>query len=209
VRSWGENSMRLAILICSFALLVSPAFAQQSEDLMPAPTEPMLLAKAPQAQKVPASAAQAVNQQSDQHFNRQVGATQQLIQAEERRLQSQFAQIAELRSAAIEKQDQKELARIEQIEKLVVVEYQKRVERILLSTQAQIQATTIHIDQTGKAQSTQQQPGTRTPSQSPQAQRSRTQPVTTARAQTSSQQGRAPSQPTQQRKSPSFWPFTH
>ena len=73
------------------------------------------------------------SQDSDPHFDRQVSATQQLIQAEERRLQSQFAQIEKLRSAAIDKQDQKELARLEQIEKLVVVEYQKRVEQILLA----------------------------------------------------------------------------
>jgi len=203
--------MRLAILVCGFAFIAGPVFAQKSGVNMPAPSpEPMLLRSAPHAQKLAGNAVQATSQDSDQHLDRQVSATQQLIQAEERRLQSQFAQIEKLRSAAIDKQDQKELARIEQIEKQVVAEYQKRVEQILLGAQAQIQATTVHV-QTGQVQTDgAAQPATtnRTQPQPTQTQRTKTQSTGTAGAQNNQQQNRTPNQSTQQRKSPSFWPFT-
>ncbi len=202
--------MRLAVLICSFAFIATPVFAQSGGEFMPAPSpEPMLLRSAPHAQKLAGNAAQANAQVADPQLDRQVSATQQLIQAEERRLQSQFAQIEKLRSAAIDKQDQKELARIEKIEKQVAVDYQKRVEQILLGAQAQIQATTVHVPapQT-QSNAPQPTPAKRPQAQSPQSQRTITPSAATARPQNTQQQSRTSGQSTQARKSTSFWPFT-
>ncbi len=199
--------MRLAILLCGIAFMTSPVFAQTSE-FMPAPApEPMMLRNAPHAQRLAGKAAPAAVHDPDPQLDRQVSATQQMIQAEERRLQSQFAQIEKLRSAAIDKQDQKELARIEKIEKQVVIDYQKRVEQILLGAQAQIQATTVHVP-APQAQSNQAQPTPARRAQVPAAQRTRTQSTPTARTQSSQQQTRSSSKTTQARKSTGFWPFT-
>ena len=172
--------MRLAILVCGFALIASPAFADRGSSLMPAPSpDPMVLKGAPSAKKLTkagaatVSAAAAKNRETSKQFDRQVNATQNQIQQEEQRLASQFAQIQKLRDAAIDKQDQKELERLQRVEQEVVKQYQKRVEQILASAQSQIQATTVHINadgtqQTAKAQSAQptaQQPTQASPQQ--------------------------------------------
>ncbi len=196
--------MRLAIVICGFALVASPAFSQTKNVFMPAPTEPMMLQTATRTAATPLKAAGAKAQVADPQLDRQVSATQQKIQLEERKLQSQFAQLDKMRTAAIDKQNQKELERIQRLEKQVVAEYQKRVDQILIGAQAQIQATTVHVqpNQPTKAQAartpTRAQP-TRAPSRSssrsPQAQQTRTKSTGTAKTQSQKQ----PTKSTQKR----------
>ncbi len=209
--------MRLAIIICGFVLVANPAFAQRGNVPMPAPTpEPMLMRSAPQAPKPVAKGVdeiQVQNHETDRRFDHQVNATQQLIQAEERRLQSQFAQIEKLRSAAIDKQDQKELERLQRVEQQVVAEYQKRVEQILLGAQAQIQATTVHVPapqtQSQQPQAAQQPAGSsRTQPQVIQNGQTRPQSTGAASSQAPQQQSRQPSQNSQKSSSSrSVWSY--
>lgn len=166
----------------------------------------MLMRSAPHAQKLAGNATQVQGQPADRQFDRQVSATQQLIQAEERRLQSQFAQIEKLRNAAIDKQDQKELERLQRVEQQVVADYQKRVEQVLLGAQAQIQATTIHVQspeaqQAAPAQqpTSAQQPNgsSRTQTRATQSGQTRTQSSGAAKSQAPQQQSRQPSRSAQ------------
>ena len=135
--------MRLVIFVCGLALISGPAFGQQSGMMMDAPPQPVLMPNAP---KIASQGGTETQKQVDAHLNRKVNATQKLLQQEEARLQSQFAKLQEMRAAALEKQDKKELDRIEQLEKQVVADYEKRVQNIFLSAQAQIQATPIHVE---------------------------------------------------------------
>lgn len=176
--------MRLAILVCGFALIASPAFADRGSSHMPAPSpDPMVLKGTSGAQKLTKtgaavkSAAVAKNRETSKQFDRQVNATQNLIQQEEKRLASQFAQIQKLRDAAIDKQDQKELERLQRVEKQVVVQYQKRVEQILASAQSQIQATTVHINADGTQQTSKGQSAQPTAKKPTQASQQRSQPT--------------------------------
>ncbi len=176
--------MRLAILVCGFALIASPALADRGPSHMPAPSpDPMVLKSAPNAKKLTkagaatVSAAAAKNRETSKQFDRQVNATQYQIQQEEKRLASQFAQIQKLRDAAIDKQDQKELERLQRVEQEVVKQYQKRVEHILTSAQSQIQATTVHINADGTQQTAKGQSAQPTAKKPTQASQQRSQPT--------------------------------
>ena len=143
--------MRLTILVCGLVLISSPLFGQQSGIMLEAPPQPVIMQSAP---RVASQAGQPAQEQVDSQLNRQVNVTQQLLQQEEARLQSQFAKLQQMRAAALKKQDKKELDRIERLEQQVVADYQKRVEQVLVSAQTQIQATPIHV----QASQPQQQP---------------------------------------------------
>ena len=203
--------MRLAIFVCGFALISGPAFGQQSGLMMEAPPQPVLMPSAP---KVASQGGVETQKQVDTQLNRQVNVTQQRLQQEEARLQSQFAKLQQMRAAALKKQDKKELDRIEQLEQQVVADYQKRVEQVLVSAQAQIQATPIHV----RGSQPQQQPAKPaaaksklTRSRSAQTQQSRSQSsksrynrsrsTAPTNAQSQQQQTRKPSQSKQQTSS--------
>lgn len=158
--------MRLAIFVCGFALISGPVFGQQSGLMMEAPPQPVLMPSAP---KIASEGGAEAQKQVDTHVNRQVNATQQLLQKEEARLQSQFAKLQQLRAAALEKQDKNELDRIEKLEKQVVADYEKRVQRVFASAQAQIQATPIHV-KGAQSQQQQQQANKAAPAKAEQAQ---------------------------------------
>ena len=183
--------MRLVMLVCGLALVAGPVFAQKTDQLMPAPRPEVMQHGVIVAQGQTRNAAQptpAKNQAPDPHFNQQVSAAQQRLQQEEQRLHAQFAQIEKLRTVALEKQDQKELERINRLEQQVVAEYQKRVEQVLISSQTQIQP------QPAQPQPTQPQPTTATKAQGQQKQPQTRKPT-------------QPTQPTQQRQSSGFWLF--
>lgn len=198
--------MRLAIIICGLALVASPAFSQTKDVFMPAPTEPMMLQTATRTEAAPLKAKAAKEQVSDPQLDRQVSATQQRIQLEERKLQAQFAQLDKMRNAAIDKQDQKELERIQRLEQQVVAEYQKRVEQILTGAQAQIQATTVHVQPNQTQQPTLAPQPTKS-TRATQTGQARPQAAGTAKPQATQQQTRKPSQSTQKSSSSRSWWF--
>jgi hypothetical protein len=138
--------MRLAILVCGLMLLASPLFAQKSSLLVPTPSsnKQMTRRSAPRAQAA-VKAPTKPQDQADVKFNQQVSSTKQRLQQEERRLQGQFARLQKMRVVALEKQDQKELSRINRLEQQVVAGYQKRIGQILASTQTQIRATQVQV----------------------------------------------------------------
>lgn len=125
--------MRLALILCGWLVIASPAFAQRTSG------QPTLAPKAAQPAARPTeSQAASMNQATDQRLEQQVSTIQQRLQQEERRLQAQFAELAKMRAPAILKADQAALQRIEQLEQQVVADYQKRVEQILAGGEQKI-----------------------------------------------------------------------
>ncbi len=137
--------MRLAILVCGFMLLASPLFAQKTNTRRPVrPSKTTVRQSTPRT----SAAAQLPSQsqgQDDAQLNRQVNSTRQRLQQEELRMQGKFAQLQKMRTVALEKQNQKELKRINQLEQQVVADYQKRVAQILINVETQIKATQIQV----------------------------------------------------------------
>jgi parvulin-like peptidyl-prolyl isomerase len=68
---------------------------------------------------------------ADASVERQVQSLQQNVQREEQRLQSRLAQLNKLRDAALKKNSEQDLKRIEQMEQAAIKEYEQRVARIL------------------------------------------------------------------------------
>jgi len=184
--------MRLAIFVCGFALVAGPVSAQTR---LPAPSPQSMMQRGTPQAKATTKAAAQVQAQANAQLNRQVSAVQQRLQQEEARLQGQFAQLQKMRGAALEKQNTKELDRIERLEKQVVAEYQKRVEQVLISAQTQIQATPIQV------KGAQAQP---TKARSPQTGRTQARPTAASRTPAKKPASSKPKQPTQQRKSSGF-----
>lgn len=183
--------MRLVVFVCGVALISGPAIAEEMGVMMQAPPQPVIMQTSPRIAsqgdgQLTSQQGKVAQKQVDAQLNRQVNVTQQQLQKEEARLQSQFGQLQQMRAAALEKQNKAELERIEQLEKQVVADYQKRVEKILVSAQTQIQATPIHI----KGTETQQQPTKASSSKSNQS-RSQSGQTKSARSQTSRSQSTA------------------
>lgn len=194
--------MRLVAFVLGTLLIASPVFAQTAGGLLQAPSpEPMMLSRAP-AKAVPIQAGKQAQGQADAQLNRQVTAVQQRLQQEETRLQAQFTQLQKMRAAALEKQDQKELERINGLEKQVVADYQKRVEQVLVSAQTQIQATPIHVGGTPN----QPTKDGRTQTTPTQTQRIKTQPTAATKGQ-DQQQNRKPTQSSQKSGRSGYWLF--
>jgi hypothetical protein len=196
------------MFVCGLMLVAGSAFAQRTSPLMQAPApESIRGASRIQSTAQTAQANSAASKEADQHLNRQVSATQQLLQQEEKRLQTQFIQLQKLRAAALEKQDKKELDRIERLEKQVVADYQKRVERILINAQTMIQSKPIQVQPT-QAQPTKVQPRQtpRTQQKATKARTTQSKPTGTSKAQAKKPQTRKPSQ-SKQRQSSRFGLF--
>ncbi|MDA0659863.1 MAG: hypothetical protein O2931_04260 [Planctomycetota bacterium] len=67
----------------------------------------------------------------------QVSGVEQMLKAEEERLQQQITRYAQMRDSALKKEDSNALKQIEQMERKTVATYQKRIEQVLARMPAQ------------------------------------------------------------------------
>ena len=126
--------MRLAaLLFCSLFVLTNTVMAQDE-----APTSAPTEAKATDKKlNITSLLAQAIkrpstpNTSAESTLENQIDAVQLRLQNEEKKLKTRFVQLGKMREQALQKNDQKQLNRVEELEKKALRDYEQRIGAIM------------------------------------------------------------------------------